>query len=394
MGSICLITLQVVSNYGSCLQTYATQEVFRRLGWDCEAVDYCRANNTLESLTENAFNGRRLKPFRKVWEKAPLLKHAVSIPISWQLRKNSAPFGRFREKYLRITERPYTSIEELEQDPPSADVYCTGSDQVWNSVWNDGFERPYYLTWAPEGKPRIAYAASIGREELDDWEKPLMREALERYAAISMRESSGVKLLSDLGIPSELVLDPTLMLDKNGWSKIATIPKTARGEYLLVYQLNRSEDFVRYAQGVSRALGLPIVKLCYRKRDAQRGAKNIVAPEVADFLGLFLNASCVITDSFHATAFSLNFQKPFVVIAPNRFSTRITSILGLTGTSDRMLGDVNDVGLMARPIDWGYVERALEAKRGDSLDYLRRALGANGEQGFGAENDNGKWYGC
>lgn len=394
MGTVSLITLQVVSNYGSCLQTYATQEVFRSLGWDAEAVDYCRANNTLESLTENAFNGRRLKPFRRVWEKAPALKRAVSIPISWQLKRNSAPFGRFRERYLRTTERPYASIEELEQNPPTADVYCTGSDQVWNSVWNEGFERPYYLTWAPEGKPRIAYAASIGREELDEWEKPLMRDALEKYAAISMRESSGVDLLSDLGIHSELVLDPTLMLDEGGWSKIATMPKAVHGEYLLVYQLNRGEDFVRYAQGVSRALDLPIVKLCYRKRDAQKGFKNIIAPEVTDFLGLFLNASCVITDSFHATAFSLNFQKPFVAIAPSRFSTRITSILGLTGTSDRMLGDVSDIGLMARPIDFGYVERALEAKREDSLDYLRRALEASGAQGLDAGDDSGDLYAC
>lgn len=394
MRTVSLITLQVVSNYGSCLQTYATQEVFRGLGWETEAVDYCRANNTLERLTENAFNGRRLKPFRKVWDTVPSLKRIASIPISWQLRKNSAPFGRFRDQYLRITEKTYASIEGLEQDPPLADVYCTGSDQVWNSVWNEGFERPYYLTWVPEGKPRIAYAASIGREELDEWEKPLMKEALERYSAISMREASGVKLLSELGISSALVLDPTLMLDKREWSRIATMPKGIQGGYLLVYQLNRGDDFVRYTQEVSRLLGLPIVKLCYRKRDAQGGAKNIVAPEVTDFLGLFLNASCVITDSFHATAFSLNFQKPLVAIAPGRFSTRLTNILELTGTSDRMLKDKGDIGLMMRPIDFEYVEKALDAKREESLDFLCRALSACEEQVFCADYCDRERHGC
>lgn len=376
MRTISLITLQVVSNYGSCLQTYATQEVFKSLGWEAEAVDYCRANITLESLTENAFNGRRLRPLHGLWEKAPVIKRIASVPIAWHLKKRSAPFNRFRDKYLRITHRSYYSNDELEQDPPVADVYCTGSDQVWNSIWNDGFEKPYYLAWAPEGKPRIAYAASIGREKLDDWERPLMKAALDKYAAISMRETSGVKLLSELGIDSELVLDPTLMLDGDDWLKIATTPKGIYENYLLVYQLNQGDDFVNYTRRVGKALGLPIIKLCYRRSDAQDGAKNIIAPEVTDFLGLFLKASCVITDSFHATAFSLNFKKPFVAVAPKRFSTRIMSILELTGTTDRMLADYGDIDLMSRQIDFTSVDQALKGQRTESLNFLRRTLDA------------------
>lgn len=281
---------------------------------------------------------------------------------------------RFRESSLSES-KLYLDEGQIESDPPIADVYCTGSDQVWNSIWNDGFEAPLYLTWAPEGKPRIAFAASIGREELDEWEKPLMVGALKKYKAISMREISGVRLLKELGIENvELVLDPTLMLLKRDWDKIATYSSVPEGEYILSYQLDQSDSFVRYTQELGKRLGLPVVKICYRKKHRQAGAINLIAPEVTDFLGLFLKASCVVTDSFHATAFSLNLRKPFVSITPNRFSTRIKSILELTGTEERLLDDYSNLELMEHPIDFELVTNRLENARASTMDFLRRAL--------------------
>lgn len=281
---------------------------------------------------------------------------------------------RFRNDYLNET-KLYLDEKRIAADPPIADAYCTGSDQVWNSIWNDGFEAPLYLTWAPEGKPRIAFAASIGREKLDEWEKPLMADALKKYEAISMREISGVRLLKELGVENvELVLDPTLMLLKQDWEKIATYSSVPEGGYILSYQLNQSDKFVRYAQELGKRLDLPVVKICYRKKHRQAGAINLVAPEVTDFLGLFLKASCVVTDSFHATAFSLNFEKPFVSIAPNRFSTRIKSILELTGTEERLLDDFSDFELMVRSIDFKRVASRLDEAREGTMGFLCRAL--------------------
>lgn len=389
MGTIGLITMHNIANYGSCLQTYATQEVFKSIGWSTLVIDYCRPNNTLDYLTNQAFEGKRLARFEQIWGAAPSLKRMVSVPISSYLARYAAPFRRFRNTYLNETNETFFNYDELRSNPPAADVYCTGSDQVWNSVWNDGFDRAYYLMWAPQEKPRIAYSASIGREDIDEWEKGEMRHALQRYSAISVREESGVRVLSEIGIKSTLVLDPTLMLKRSAWEQIATQPKESRGDYILVYQLNPSDNFTHYASRVAKELGLPLKKLCYRGRDRQRNAQNIVSPEVTDFLGLFLNASYVITDSFHATAFSLNFQKPFVAIAPSRFSTRITSILELTGASDRMLKDAADVGLMVRPIDFEYAEQALEAKREDSLSFLRQALGVDGANMRVSGDDDG-----
>lgn len=374
MQKVALITLHTVSNYGSCLQTYATQRLIESLGREVEVVDYYRADNLPEYAVEKAFQGRRMRSLRGLWEKAPWLKRAASVPMGAIVARQRRPFEEFRSSHLNLT-RMYRSADELRLEPPEADVYCTGSDQVWNSVWNNGFEAPYYLDFAPEGKPRIAFAASIGREEVDEWEKPLMREALSRYKAISMRESSGVDVLRGLGFgDAKLVLDPTLMLGRDEWAGVARMPRGVKRPYLLVYQLNKSKEFVGYVEAMAARYGLDVVKVSYGVYDVMRSAKTLIAPSVEEFVGLFLNASYVVTDSFHATAYSLNFGVPFTAIAPERFSTRIASVLALTGTEDRMLADMSDTAMYERPVDFGRAQGALGAMRAESLSFLKGAL--------------------
>lgn len=395
MKTICIITLHTVPNYGSCLQSYATQQVFQSLGWEATLVNYCRKVNQPLYRLDKAFEEGRAKRLAPIWRLLPdLAKRAASMGYASLRKRSEAPFLRFRKNNLLET-KLYLNERQIEADPPIADVYCTGSDQVWNSIWNEGFEEPLYLTWAPEGKPRISFAASIGREELDEWEKPLMADVLKKYKAVSMREISGVRLLKELGIDNvELVLDPTLMLREEDWRKIATYPSTPDGGYVLSYQLNQSDRFAHYAQELGRRFGLPVVKVCYRKEHCQAGAVNLVAPEVTDFLGLFLKASCIVTDSFHATAFSLNFGKPFVSIAPNRFSTRIKSILELTNTEERLLNDFSNLGLMEHPIDFELASNRLDVARAGTMDFLRRALDVNRSQTRGAGDDDRERHGC
>lgn len=372
MGIVGIITLHDVANYGSCLQAYATQQAFEKLGWDSLVIDYHRPNARPDA------QARLFIKRRGFAEDSPFVKAAsfrpVSFVVSGYYRRRGKVFERFRRRNLNLT-RPYYSEEELEQDPPVADVFCTGSDQVWNSVWNEGFVEPLYLEWAPEGAPRIAFSASIGREELDDWEKPLMRDALSKYSAISMRESSGVRLVTELGLKDvSLVLDPTLILTKGEWEQVATTLSGISGKYILSYQLNPNDSFVKYTQRLSDILDVPIVKICYRGADRQRGAINLMTPEVTEFVGLFLGASFVVTDSFHATAFSLNFEKPFVSISPSRFSTRIKSILELTGTENRLLEDYSNIELATAPIDYTSVKKRLEDARRKSMAFLESAL--------------------
>ena len=376
MKKVAVITLHTVSNYGSCLQTYATQSLIEKLGYEAEIIDYWRSNNQLERQVGRAFEGNTLGSFAPIWRKLPAAKSLMAVPVRAMLLKRRKPFDDFRRERLKLT-RPYFSAEDLDNNPPEADIYCTGSDQVWNSVWNEGFETPYYLSFAPKGRERIAFSASIGRESINDWEKPLMREALSKYSAISVREESALGVLEDLGINgAQLVLDPTLMLVREEWGVIATMPQRVERPYVLVYQLNEGDAFESYVEGLKDRYGVNVVKVSYLSKQRAEYANNFVAPAVTDFLGLLLNASYVVTDSFHATAFSINCGVPFTVISPPRFSTRITSILGLTHFEDRLLDDPNNLSMFEQRPDFVSAGETLSRMRNKSEAFLSAALSA------------------
>ena len=375
LKTVCYITLHTTPNYGSCLQAYATQSVFESLGWRPLLVDYWRKVNQSSYLVDKSFKNGRLRPLSAFWARTPrCVRRLVYQAYDYALERKRRPFRTFQEAMLYKTKR-YLSVEQLASKPPLADVYCTGSDQVWNSTWNEGFDEALFLSWAPIGKPRIAFAASIGKSRLEEWEKPQTKDALYRYDAISMREASGVCILEDLGFTDvSLVLDPTLLISKKEWERVSTIPEGLPENYILVYQLNPDDRFAEYAKRLSSRMGVPLVKVCYRKNERLRGAVNLVTPEVTDFIGCFLRSACIVTDSFHATAFSLNFEKPFVSISPGRFSTRIESILELTGLKERLLADFDQIDLMERPIDFESARASLSAKRDETLEFLRSAL--------------------
>ena len=229
-----VITLHNSPNYGSCLQTYATQVVLARVGADAEIIDYYRKDAIPENEVDRALNGQLVKkmPIFKV----PGVKQIAKIPVSRMVARRRAPLDEFRHSKLALTERSYYSADELDANPPVVDIYCTGSDQVWNSIWNNGFDRAFYLSFAPEGKKKIAYAASIGKATLEDWEAEPMRKALSSYSCISVREQEAADLLDSIGVHGAMpVIDPTLMLNRDDWEAIAD-GWISPEPYILVYQ--------------------------------------------------------------------------------------------------------------------------------------------------------------
>ena len=112
-------------------------------------VDYYRHDAIPENETERALNGQLAKkmPIFRI----PGVKSLARIPVSRIVARRAKPLNDFRQSKLALTDRKYYSVEALEQNPPQADIYCTGSDQVWNSTWNEGFNKAFYLSFAPEG---------------------------------------------------------------------------------------------------------------------------------------------------------------------------------------------------------------------------------------------------
>ena len=355
-----VITLHNSPNYGSCLQTYATQVVLARVGANAEIIDYYRKDAIPENEVDRALNGQLVKkmPIFKV----PGVKQIAKIPVSRMVARRRAPLDEFRHSKLALTERSYYSAEELDANPPVADVYCTGSDQVWNSIWNNGFDRAFYLSFAPEGKRKIAYAAEP------------MRKALSSYSCISVREQEAADLLESIGVHGAVpVIDPTLMLNREDWEVIAD-GWVSLEPYILVYQLNRNAEFDSYVQKVAKKTGLKVMRIAYGVHEKRSGENAVVCPSVGRFLSLFLGAEIVITDSFHGTAYSVNLGKKFVSISPGRFGGRIANLLNMTNLVDHLLDDFGNLTISELDYDSNHVQSQLNIKRNDALSFLGMAL--------------------
>ena len=368
---VTVITLQNVRNYGSVLQACATQQVFKQLGCEVDFINYNK--NGKQSLLDRAFSYTKGKGIL-----AKIIYPFILIP---SFIKEDKVFKKFIKAHLNQQEKEYCCMEDFKDFPITSDVYCTGSDQTWNSGWNKGILPELFLKFVPDNVKKISYAASIGKSKLDDWEVKETKTLLSRYQYISVREASAKDIVEkQLGLPSAAhVLDPTLQVNKEFWLSIlgeSYKPKYEKGKYVLIYQLNTNPDFDKYAKEFAKRKGWKLVRFCVRHYQGLRCGKAELIPNVEDFIGLIANAGCVITDSFHATAFSCNMNTPMICIYPNDYSSRLASILKLVGLEDRHLTDYNDFSFVENTrVDFTHVNEVLEREREIGWNYLKKAIG-------------------
>lgn len=363
-----VITLHKVRNYGSVLQTYATQEVLSGLGYEASIIDYCSYRFQEKNRLSDEYSRFKFKYKNGL---VHLAFNAMLSPSLWLQRKI---FDSFLEERLTLT-RSYSSIEELEENPPEADVYCTGSDQVWNIKTNGYVERPFYLDFGPVDKPRFAFSASFGRPKLDEDEALEIGLYLSRYTGIGVREKSSLAILKDLGVQHfENTLDPTLVLAPSEWIKLTPVERPYNHKYILIYEFNKSSGIAEYARKLSQITGYPIYRITYWYHERHHGEKCIVVPSVYEFLQLIRHAEYVLTNSFHATVFSTVFRVKFATIYPKAFSVRLEDYLLLVGLSDRHLNSIDKIERINKPIDYDRVHEKLAFERERTLTFVRDTL--------------------
>ena len=344
MKKVAVLTLHYIRNYGSVLQTYATQYMFEKMGFDVKIVDYVRSNARAETVTKGRST---LKKTTYAGLKAIEDYFRARVCID------------FLERYVRLTKQ-YENYQELVVEPPQADIYITGSDQTWNSEYNGGVLPAYYLDFAPEGCKRIGYSVSIGMDSIPDEEKAQIKAYVDEYSAISVRERHAKTMLEELGYPHvEHVLDPTLVLNRDDWKPLIA-KRTISSKYILIYKLNKNPVLEAYARMLAKKTGCKIVRITYWLSNLFHGGKGVFCPEVGEFLSLIDNAEYVLTDSFHCTAFSLNFHKKFFVFYPGKYSSRLQSILELTGTKHRVVKGIAD---HPEEINYAYVDEVMLCER-------------------------------
>lgn len=356
-----VITLHNIYNYGSVLQTYATQIALEKFGCNVEFIDYYRKDLiNYKTVMQDALERSG------IWNRNALFRCIYKCIKTPSYKKKNLVFNEFLKRYIHLTERKYYSVEDIKKNFPDADLYCTGSDQMWNTNYNKGIERAYYLDFTE--KYKFSYATSIGMDELDY--KQETKELLTQYAHISVREISAVKLLSENGIRNvRCVLDPTLALDKEIWEKISA-PRIIKEPYLLIYQLNPNKRFDEYACWLAKEKNIKVVRLNLMYDNIFLCGKPYVIPKVEEFLSLIANAEYVVTDSFHGTVFSINFEKQFCVIKPPKFGTRIDSILALLDLSEQIIPVNSAKGQKVHRIDYLRVTKKLNKLRDENWEYL------------------------
>lgn len=365
MTKITIITLQNIRNYGSVLQALATQKIFEDLGCNVTFFNYTRKNNTTPIM--------RIKTWTEGMNIIKRLGYAILLYPTFI--QQDRLFQKFIHKYLHIIPNECSSEEDFKKIELTSDIYCTGSDQTWNSGWNKGILPEMFLSFVPNNKRKIAYSASFGKSKLDEWEKAETKKYLKRYDAISVRESSGVNICKDLNINNCVhVLDPTLQMNKEFWIKYAGKRKF-KEDYVLIYQLNTNPQFDKYAQKYAKKKGLKLLRFCTRFDQYIKPGKSLLVPNVLDFVNYIAYADTVITDSFHATAFSINMNTDFISIYPQNYNSRLSSILEMTHLTNRHLTSYNDFSYAnMNHIDFSEANQILERERKIGFEFLKKAI--------------------
>lgn len=296
---IATITCQNADNHGARLQCYALYEWLRRQGNEVWVIDYRPLYMRGPKLL--FWPGISIKGWAKLF---------LQLPARWQAVKRHRFFELFSSKYIRRT-RIYNSIEELRIDPPVADLYLAGSDQIWNTSFMNGTDPGYYLDFGDENTRRESFAASFAVTEIDASKKAWIKENLKRFDRITVREQSALAILEDLGLRGELQEDPVFLLKASDWDLIAD-GEGLEENYILVYDFEEDGEIRKIAQDLSAEYSCPIFSISAIPMPyAQR---NYVLAGPQTFVSLIKHAKCVISNSFHATAFSIIYNVPFRVV--------------------------------------------------------------------------------
>ena len=313
------ITCHQVYNPGASLQEYALLYYLNTNGFQAEAIQYKPSylsnHFNFFSLSSNKYN----KP---VIKQLALLAKLPSKIIDLKRKK---AFDDFALKYIPTGKERFTSNDELKNNLPEADVYICGSDQIWNSLFNNGKDPAFYLDFVPDHKLTVSYAASMATDTIADELKPFVKEKISKIKLISVRETSALSILADLQIgEAEQVLDPVFLLDKQHW---ANFVNPINDDFIFVYDFD-SNPIIKQMALQFKAKNK--VKIYTINKNINYADVNFHLHGPEKFLSLTQKAQFVLTNSFHCVAFSLIFEKQFFAFNRNEeINTRSRDLLQL-----------------------------------------------------------------
>ena len=348
---IALITYHYSNNHGAVMQSYALCRFLREEGHDVEVIDIRQAEGT------------NLNIFGRVIKK---------LLVDYRIRRN-------QKRYFPPLTKRYMSVDELRANPPEADCYMVGSDQVWNPNISGNLRMAYFLDFGNDKTKRASYASSFGLSEWPLKEEKTIQEistCLHRFNALSVREKEGKEICKSVfGVNADIVLDPTFLNE----SYPEFVKRSKQQNILVCYKINKTDDFWQYTPQLANRLGMPVTILNYNY--PKKGYRYCFPPSVNTWMKKMASAGFILTDSFHGVAFSIINKRQFVAILNhNGRDSRLINLITSLGLEDRMFDSVGEA-LKAEPwkkaIDYDTVQPKLDRLREHSISFLRHALKLN-----------------
>jgi hypothetical protein len=363
-------------NYGGQLQGFALQHTISHMGYDCRLISYKldRLYYLFNAILHSSLEAK-IQSFQRKSTKRQALRQS-------QLHK--AMLDRKTAFQCFIDSVSHTKLYDsgnISDCNAEFDYFVTGSDQVWSPA---GLNKFFLLDFVSDDKERIAYAASLGRTELTLTEKKRFQKSLTKYRAVSLREQSGVELIQPLVDPSMQVvhtLDPTLLLNKKMWNDALGLPEQRflSEEYVFIYAVDGRNRSVQQAVRSCNKAGLNIVLVQYAPSVATEISTRYYGISVPEWVHAIRDAEAVITDSFHGTAFALNFSRPLWVIRKTsernkNYDDRREGILKDLNVQGRLLSMEDEIEDVLETIDYRAPQKELALLRKRSLAFIRDSL--------------------
>ena len=364
------ITCHHVYNYGATLQAYALQHYLEQQGHEVEIINYRpfyqRGQYDLFYVIPGSKGEKWARKCKLIAFLFALYRNRVNFR-TWGRKKS---FGLFNQQFLKTTSKQYNTLEELQNKPPQADMYIAGSDQIWNPELPNGQDGSFFCDFGGDNIKRYSYAASFGVNNIADSLLPPYQKFLQKFNKISVREKSGLNILNMLHFKGIQVVDPVFLLSKEEWIENLQLSRTAHENYIMVYDFHHNNDNLKEL----------VLKLAHNERLKIYSVNDILPLGYADrnisnagpkeFLNYLLNAQYVVSSSFHATSFSIIFNKSFGVfgLKEQQNSSRMTDLLQLLGLEERF--SPQNIETLQADVDWNLVKSKLSISIKKSKDYL------------------------
>lgn len=385
MLNVGILTTFFSKNYGAALQAYATKKAIETLGYTSEFINYQKTSTEYYIPISTPKEQEMQSLIKKIGQKAK--NFSAKLKKNQKLSDGSLirdkEFDSFVNDYLKIGSILYTSPKDFICNVPKMpyDVFLCGSDQIWNPIVHN-FDDVYYLNFPTTAK-KVSYASSVAYNRFSESEIERICAAISSIDSISVREKSTVEWMQPhMKKKINHVIDPTFLLNKNEWLNL-TSEKHFDKKYILVYLLNYNEqnkNTVGLISDLARKKGCRIICLPYTSikfpKDIEVEYRYDIAPN--DFIQLLNGAESVITNSFHATALSINLNIPFFVVSSRDrnkdLQTRISDLLEETGLNNRKIYSDTQSICMANDIDYESVNKIISIRRNEGIEYLKHAL--------------------